>query len=135
MDPYCLLDFIKPFFKAILQVVTFIEHPQHAAWVQRQRIALQNRQFFKWAAEEGEIADSPMAKMGPPSVPEVPVPVVGDDDLKKLLKTCEGATFDNGLLHIDLVRRVPEAMKPRRIEIGAGPAAVKDSKARAIKAA
>jgi molecular chaperone IbpA len=29
-----------------------------------------------------------------------------------------GATFDNGLLHIDLVRRVPEAMKPRRIEIG-----------------
>jgi molecular chaperone IbpA len=28
-----------------------------------------------------------------------------------------GATFENGLLHIDLVRRVPEAMKPRRIEI------------------
>jgi molecular chaperone IbpA len=27
------------------------------------------------------------------------------------------ATFENGLLHIDLVRRVPEAMKPRRIEI------------------
>ena len=47
----------------------------------------------------------------------------------------EGATFDNGLLHIDLVRRVPEAMKSRRIEIGAGPATVKDNKARAIKAA
>jgi molecular chaperone IbpA len=30
----------------------------------------------------------------------------------------EGATFDNGLLHVDLVRRVPEAMKPRRIAIG-----------------
>jgi molecular chaperone IbpA len=29
-----------------------------------------------------------------------------------------GASFDNGLLHIDLVRKVPEAMKPRRIEIG-----------------
>jgi molecular chaperone IbpA len=28
-----------------------------------------------------------------------------------------GATFENGLLHIDLVRRVPETMKPRRIEI------------------
>jgi molecular chaperone IbpA len=28
-----------------------------------------------------------------------------------------GAAFENGLLHIDLVRRVPEAMKPRRIEI------------------
>jgi molecular chaperone IbpA len=47
----------------------------------------------------------------------------------------EGATFDNGLLHIDLVRRVPEAMKPRPIEIGVGPATVKDNKARAIKAA
>jgi molecular chaperone IbpA len=47
----------------------------------------------------------------------------------------EGATFENGLLHVDLVRNVPEAMKPRRVEIGAGPAAVKDDKARAIKAA
>jgi molecular chaperone IbpA len=32
-----------------------------------------------------------------------------------------GASYDNGLLQIDLVRRIPEAMKPRRIEIGAGP--------------
>jgi molecular chaperone IbpA len=41
----------------------------------------------------------------------------------------EGAAFANGLLQIDLVRRVPEAMKPRRIEIGGGaaPAAVKKS--------
>jgi molecular chaperone IbpA len=30
------------------------------------------------------------------------------------------ATFENGLLKIDLVREVPEAMKPRRIEIGEG---------------
>ena len=33
-----------------------------------------------------------------------------------------GAVYDNGLLQIDLVRRVPEAMKPRRIEIGTGSA-------------
>jgi molecular chaperone IbpA len=30
----------------------------------------------------------------------------------------EAASFEDGLLKIDLVRRVPEAMKPRRIEIG-----------------
>jgi molecular chaperone IbpA len=30
------------------------------------------------------------------------------------------ADFDNGLLSISLEREVPEAMKPRRIEIGAG---------------
>ena len=28
------------------------------------------------------------------------------------------ATFDNGLLRIELVREIPEAMKPRRIAIG-----------------
>ena len=30
------------------------------------------------------------------------------------------ARFENGLLHISLKREVPEAMKPRRIEINAG---------------
>ena len=29
---------------------------------------------------------------------------------------------ENGLLHIDLVREVPEALKPRRIEIARGKA-------------
>lgn len=31
------------------------------------------------------------------------------------------ASFDNGLLRIELVREIPEAMKPRRIAIGTGP--------------
>ena len=30
-----------------------------------------------------------------------------------------GAKLENGLLHVDLVREIPEAMKPRRIEITA----------------
>ncbi len=29
-----------------------------------------------------------------------------------------GASMDNGLLHVDVVREVPEAMKPRTIKIG-----------------
>ncbi|GAA4650000.1 Hsp20 family protein [Kistimonas scapharcae] len=29
-----------------------------------------------------------------------------------------GANLENGLLHIDLVREIPEAMKPRKIKIG-----------------
>jgi molecular chaperone IbpA len=32
----------------------------------------------------------------------------------------KGATFDNGLLQIDLVRELSDAMKPRRIEIETG---------------
>jgi len=31
----------------------------------------------------------------------------------------QAASFENGLLHIDLVREVPEAIKPRTIEIAA----------------
>ena len=34
------------------------------------------------------------------------------------------AVTENGLLHIDLVREVPEALKPRRIEIARGKAAI-----------
>jgi molecular chaperone IbpA len=33
-----------------------------------------------------------------------------------------GASFDNGLLRIELVREIPEAMKPRRIAINGSPA-------------
>ncbi len=31
-----------------------------------------------------------------------------------------GASLDNGLLHVDLTREVPEALKPRKIEIADG---------------
>jgi molecular chaperone IbpA len=40
----------------------------------------------------------------------------------------EGATFENGLLQIDLVRKVPDGMKPRRIEIRVGHDVSKDAK-------
>ena len=33
-----------------------------------------------------------------------------------------GASLENGLLHVDLVREIPEAMKPRSIPISVGPA-------------
>ena len=32
----------------------------------------------------------------------------------------KGATLENGLLHVDLVRTIPEALKPRTIQIGNG---------------
>jgi molecular chaperone IbpA len=40
-----------------------------------------------------------------------------------------GASLENGLLHVDLVREVPEAMKPRQIPIGNGKPKVIDAKA------
>src|SRR5688572_9647589 len=32
----------------------------------------------------------------------------------------KGAALENGLLHVDLERKIPEAMKPRQIAIGSG---------------
>ncbi len=39
----------------------------------------------------------------------------------------KGASLVNGLLHIDLVREVPEAMKPRTVAIGKGSAQAKST--------
>ena len=43
----------------------------------------------------------------------------------------EGAAFDNGLLHVDLVRRIPEAMKPRRVPVHAAGVMPKREKSKA----
>src|SRR5262245_64245807 len=48
----------------------------------------------------------------------------------------DGADLQNGLLHVGLKRVVPEALKPRRIEIGSGsPKAVANDSQEAVKAA
>ena len=41
-----------------------------------------------------------------------------------------GASLVNGLLHVDLVREVPEAMKPRQVKIGASKASRRCLRAR-----
>ncbi|CAN5438098.1 tyrosine recombinase XerC [soil metagenome] len=53
------------------------------------------QQLWRWLEEEGEVASSPMAKMRPPTVPEAPVPVPPEDDLRRLLATCKGTTFED----------------------------------------
>jgi site-specific recombinase XerD len=52
-------------------------------------------QFFKFLDEEGEIRISPMEKMKPPRVPEEQVPVIAEDDLRKLLAVCDGKDFED----------------------------------------
>ena len=41
----------------------------------------------------------------------------------------KGAALENGLLHVDLVREIPEAKKPRQIPIGNGQPKVVEAKA------
>jgi site-specific recombinase XerD len=52
------------------------------------------KRFFSWLEEEGEIPSSPMARMNPPKLDEKEVPVVSEDDLRRLLKACEGKSFE-----------------------------------------
>jgi site-specific recombinase XerD len=52
------------------------------------------QQLFRWLEEEGEVEHSPMAKMRPPKVPEQPIDVVSQDDVRKMLTTCDPKTFE-----------------------------------------
>jgi len=71
--------------------------------------------FFKWCVAEGELDASPMAGMKPPQIPDEPPPVLTDDQLRRLLKSCEGRDFtgrrDTAVirLFIDTGIRVSEA--------------------------
>lgn len=53
------------------------------------------KRFFTWAEAEGEIGESPMARMRPPKVPEKLPPVLTTEDLQKLLVACKGPTFED----------------------------------------
>ncbi len=53
------------------------------------------RQLFRWLLEEGEIARSPMERMRQPKIPDQPVPVLSDEQIRALLKTCSGKSFED----------------------------------------
>jgi site-specific recombinase XerD len=52
------------------------------------------QQLFKWLHEEGEITESPMARMKMPKIPETPPPVLTDAQLRALLEACDTADFE-----------------------------------------
>jgi len=51
------------------------------------------QQFWRWAEEEGEVAASPMSRLRPPLVPEEPPAIISEEGLRRLLSSCEGASF------------------------------------------
>lgn len=64
------------------------------------------QQLFRWLEDEGEIPSNPMAKMSPPTVDQVPIPVIKPDHLRALLADCTGTTFidrrDNAIVRLFL---------------------------------
>lgn len=53
------------------------------------------QQFFKWLFEEEEIPADPFDRMRPPRIEEKEVPVITEDQIRKLLKACEGTDFED----------------------------------------
>src|SRR3954471_23910365 len=53
------------------------------------------QQLFRWLVEDREIPRSPMERMRPPAVPEQPVDILTDDELRALLDAARGNTFEN----------------------------------------
>lgn len=62
------------------------------------------RQFFAWMVDEDEIDRSPMDGMKPPQVPDKPIRVLTDAELKALLANCAGKDFvsrrDNAIIRL-----------------------------------
>jgi len=52
------------------------------------------QRFFGWLLEEEEIERNPMERMRRVQTPEIPVPVLTDEQLRALLKACEGPGFE-----------------------------------------
>lgn len=65
--------------------------PLSATYAHGQYRSLQ--QFLGYLHAEDIITTNPFDKLDPPQVPESPVPVPSVDDLRALLKVCEGKTF------------------------------------------
>ncbi len=106
---------IQTYLEAIQRLTTFLERtgrPTVARTIRREHIeafiahllatqspaTASNRyralhSFFTWAEEEDEVDEHPMRRMKPPRVPPQAVPVIGDADLLRLLKACEGREF------------------------------------------
>jgi site-specific recombinase XerD len=51
--------------------------------------------FFRWALEEGEIPNTPMKNMHPPHVPEELPEVLTEEQLRKLIRSCDGKPFED----------------------------------------
>ena len=51
------------------------------------------RQFTKWLTEEGILSSDPLLKLPPPKIDSKVVPTLSDDELKALIKACQGRDF------------------------------------------
>lgn len=73
------------------------------------------RRFFGWLKAEGEIDVNPMEGVSAPKLDQASTPILSDQDLKKILRTCEGGRDFNARRDYALLRVLLEG--PRRGEV------------------
>lgn len=86
------------------------------------------QQFFRWLLEEGEIDRNPMERMTAPKIPDQPPEVLTDEQLRALLKACDGrdleARRDQAIVYvfIDTGARLGElaGIKQEDVDLEAG---------------
>jgi integrase len=75
------------------------------------------QQLWRWLVDEGEAPVNPFDRMKPPHVPEQPVAVLADEQLRALLTACKGNEFterrDTALIRLLVRHRNPLLGTPR----------------------
>jgi site-specific recombinase XerD len=109
-------------------------HPAHirgyVAWVVQTRSTSTARlrfrslqQLFRFLVEEGNLPESPMARLRAPAADEKVVPVIPDEDLRKLIRTTRGDSFNDRrdraliLFLLDTGARIGEALSIRTDDV------------------
>jgi integrase/recombinase XerD len=94
------------------------------------------RRFARWLHAEGELDSDPLSGMRPPKLDSKVIPVLSDDELRRLVKACEGATLrdrrDEALVRLMLESglRAGEVVAPRveDVDVGGGTLLVRRGK-------
>jgi integrase len=76
-------------------IAGFIEHSLATRSVSTASLRYRNLvQFFNWLVAEDERESHPMSRMSGPVAPVLPIPVVDDETLRRLLRAAEGKGFN-----------------------------------------
>lgn len=77
---------------SITEVSRTHEPPKSATLLMHYRVL---KVFFKWMVSMDEIARSPLERMTPPRLIQPNRPVLTDDEVKAVLRTCDGKSFSD----------------------------------------
>ena len=115
-------------------IAAILDEGAEAATARSRQLSM--RRFSAWLADEGELAADPLAGLKPPKLDSKIVPELSDDQLRDLIKACQGCGFwerrDEAIIRImiETGARIGEvvAMEADDIDLPAGTATVRRGK-------